>query len=86
MTYDNANDHAAFRESIAAALAGGLSAAEQAAFDAHRAACATCAAEYERARESEAHMTALFTPVRFDGSKTRRKSSPQRFPTISAIA
>jgi glycine cleavage system regulatory protein len=67
MTYDDnnsiANDHAAFRESIAVALAGGLSAAEQTAFDVHRAACANCAAEFDRARESENHMTALLAPA-----------------------
>src|SRR5687768_5764508 len=63
MTHEQAHDHAAFRESIAAALAGGLSAAEQTAFDAHRAACADCAAEFERARQSEDRMTALFAPA-----------------------
>ncbi|MEO6436193.1 MAG: zf-HC2 domain-containing protein, partial [Tepidisphaeraceae bacterium] len=53
-------DHATFREQIAAALAGGLSAAELAAFDAHAAACEPCAAEHAAAREAEARMTALF--------------------------
>src|SRR5688572_13819795 len=62
MTFDPHN-HAAFRELIAAALAGGLSAAEQTAFDAHRAACAECASEFERAKESEARMTTLFAPA-----------------------
>src|SRR5687768_8644796 len=66
MTYHDDSDiqtHAAFRESIAVALTGGLSAAEQAAFDAHRAACAACATEFERARQSEDRMTALFAPA-----------------------
>src|SRR5688572_2423947 len=60
MTYDDPNNHAAFRESIATALAGGLSGAEQTAFDTHRAGCADCAAEFECARQSEDRMTALF--------------------------
>ncbi len=57
-------DHATFREQIAAALASGLSSAEQSAFDAHAAACNTCAAELNAARESEDRMTALFAPAR----------------------
>src|SRR5689334_13781738 len=53
-------DHATFREQIAAALAGGLSAAERSAFDAHAAACGACADELRRTREAEDRMTALF--------------------------
>src|SRR5437764_1356394 len=53
-------DHATFREQIAAALAGGLSAAEQTAFEAHAAECAACSAELKSAREAEDRMTALF--------------------------
>ena len=64
MSQFDLNNHAAFREATAVALAGGLSAAEQAAFDAHRAACAQCAAEFERAREADAHMASLFMPTR----------------------
>jgi autotransporter-associated beta strand protein len=53
-------DHATFREQIATALAGGLSAAERSAFDAHASACVECAEELRRAREAEDRMTALF--------------------------
>ncbi len=55
-------DHATFREQIAAALAGGLTTAEQLRFDAHAAACEACAAELASARETEKQMNALFVP------------------------
>ena len=53
-------DHATFREQMAAALAGGLSAAEQTAFEAHAGECPACAEELRKTREAEERMTALF--------------------------
>jgi hypothetical protein len=61
MTHDEPLTHAAFREQIAAFLTGGLDAEEQARFDAHAAACETCAAELKSAQQAEDRMTALFT-------------------------
>lgn len=85
-------DHAQFREQIAAALAGGLSAAERSAFDAHAATCEACAAELAANRKAEEQMTMWFAtaqPVagfedrviqrlRFAGSRRL----PFRLPTI----
>ena len=95
-TPDNTIDHATFREQIAAALAGGLSAAERSAFDAHAAACSACADELRKTREAEERMTALFAgamPVpgmedrvigrlRVGGSRRRRMPSLPSLPSM----
>lgn len=59
---EQTSEHAWFREQIAAALAGGLTTEEQLRFDAHAAACETCATELARWRETEKQMNALFVP------------------------
>src|SRR5882757_6390620 len=85
-------DHALFREQIAAALAGGLSAAEQSAFDAHAATCEACAAELAANRKAEEQMTMLFATAQpvsgFEDrviQRLRLSGSQQdlfKFPTI----
>lgn len=57
---NESQEHIWFREQIAAALAGGLGAADQVRFDAHAAECAACAAELKASRELEEHMSTLF--------------------------
>jgi hypothetical protein len=56
-------EHEWFIERIAEALAGGLSGDEQSRFDAHRAACPTCAQEFAKLQQTEQSMTQLFADV-----------------------
>src|SRR5437868_3565599 len=56
-------EHGWFRERIAAYLAGGLPDDERAAFDAHRAACAECAREFQSIEQTEKQMTQLFSAI-----------------------
>src|SRR6476469_10275586 len=62
MNYDT--DHARFRDDIGAYLAGGLTAAERRAFEAHAADCADCAAALAAATAEDADLQALFDAAR----------------------
>jgi autotransporter-associated beta strand protein len=68
---DDGNEHAWFRERIAAALAGGLTQDERRRFEAHAEACAECAAERRAARELEQHMGELFAVPAVAGVEDR---------------
>src|SRR3954447_6724155 len=63
-TMSTQSDHTWLTDHTAAALPGGLSADEQARFDAHAAQCADCAAELSAARETEQTMMNLFAATR----------------------
>ena len=56
-------EHEWFTERIAAYLAGGLPDEEQLRFEAHRAASADCAKEFESIEQTEKTMTQLFADV-----------------------
>lgn len=58
------SDHAWTREQMATVLVEGLSAEEQSRFDAHLAACATCAAEFAEMKQREADLVALFADAK----------------------
>ena len=58
------SEHAWVQEQIAAAVAGGLSAAEAERLDAHTRDCPECAAALAEARTLDRGLGALFAPVR----------------------
>ncbi|HEV8377882.1 MAG TPA: DUF4349 domain-containing protein, partial [Tepidisphaeraceae bacterium] len=63
----NSFGHGEFIERIAAYLSGGLEGAERSAFEQHRDACASCAAELERAQEADRMLAGIFADARPGG-------------------
>src|SRR5437016_14219180 len=62
MTYDT--DHARFRDDIGTYLAGGLTADERRALEAHAADCPDCAAALHESRAQEEDLNEMFAAVR----------------------
>ncbi len=67
MSDTNSFGHGEFIERIAAFLAGGLEGSERSAFEEHRAACAACAGELEKAREADGMLVGMFADARPQG-------------------
>src|SRR6266850_2765676 len=67
MSESNSFGHSEFIERIAAYLSGGLEGAERSAFEEHRDACASCAAELERAQEADRMLAGMFANARPGG-------------------
>src|SRR5438128_1841132 len=67
MSEVNSFGHGEFIERIAAYLSGGLEGAERSAFEAHRDACASCAAELQRAQDADRMLAGMFANVQPGG-------------------
>src|SRR5258706_2284708 len=59
--------HGEFIEHIVAYLSGGLEGAERSKFEDHRDACATCAAELQRAQDADAMLAGMFADAQPQG-------------------
>jgi hypothetical protein len=67
MSESNSFGHGEFIERIAAYLSGGLEGADRSKFEDHREACASCAAELERAQEADSMLAEIFADAQPTG-------------------
>src|SRR5258706_5313537 len=67
MSESNSFGHGDFIERIAAYLSDGLEGVERSAFEEHRDACVSCAAELERAQEADRMLADMFATARPGG-------------------